>query len=89
MTDQNISDVDLQKIAAKALNDIPTIDASGIVVIAELGFISLKGHVADRQQKADAEVLMRGIRGVKDVFNYLDLRPKGLLSDINLNHNVI
>lgn len=65
------------------------IDSTGISVIAELGFISLNGYVQDKEQRELVERFVREAPGVKDVFNYLSLRPRGIVGDHNLNHNVI
>lgn len=67
----------------------PYIDATGISIIAELGFISLNGYVQDKEQRELVERVIRESPGVKDVFNYLSLKPRGIVGDHNLNHNVI
>lgn len=65
------------------------IDSTGISVIAELGFISLNGYVQDKEQRDLVERFVREAPGVKDVFNYLSLKPRGIVGDHNLNHNVM
>lgn len=84
-----IADEELKLAVEDLLNGDPLIDATGIEVVAELGFISLRGFVQDREQRGKVERLVLSYPGVKDVFNYLSLRPKGLVGDANLPHNVI
>lgn len=84
MTDEEL------KLAVDDLLSIdPFIDSKGISVIAELGFISLNGYVQDNEQRVLVERTVRQFSGVKDVFNYLSLKPRGIVGDHNINHNVI
>jgi osmotically-inducible protein OsmY len=87
MTEMN--DVELKLSIDDLLSSDPHIDSSGIQVKAELGFISLNGFVQDQGQRELVERVVREADGVKDVFNYLSLKPRGLVGDDNLNHNVI
>lgn len=73
-------DAELKLSVEKLLRDEPLIDASGIEVFSELGFINLNGHVQDEEQKKLVEVTVASLHGVKQVFNYLTLKPKGLIS---------
>lgn len=84
-----MTDAELQDYVAGLLESDPLIDAVGINVKAELGFITLSGFVQDNEQRVLVEKTLRELPAVKDVFNYLDLRPKGLVGDHNLPHNVI
>lgn len=83
------SDEELKLAIDDLISGHPLIDSSGITVIAELGFISLNGYVQDKEQRDLIERVVREASGVKDVFNYLSLKPRGIVGDHNLNHNVI
>lgn len=86
---REMSDPELKLAVDDLLSKNPYIDASGIEVSAELGFISLNGYVQDQEQRDLVIKTIQEFEGVKDVFNYLSLRPKGLIGDENLPHNVI
>lgn len=85
-----MSDPALKLAIDDLLSADPLIDSSGIEVTAELGFISLNGYVQDKEQRDLVEKVIREHDAVKDVFNYLSLRPRGIMGgDHNLPHNVI
>lgn len=84
-----LTDEELRLSIVDLLTHDPLIDATGIEVVAELGFINLNGYVQDKAQRDLVERTVRGAPGVKDVFNYLSLRHRGLMGDANLPHNVI
>lgn len=83
------SDPELKMAVDDLLSSNALIDSHGIEVTAELGFISLNGYVQDQEQRDLVVKTVREFSGVKDVFNYLSLRPKGIIGDDNINHNVI
>jgi len=87
MTEMN--DEELKLAIDDLISSDPHIDSTGITVVAELGFISLNGYVQDKEQRELVERKVRGASGVKDVFNYLSLRPRGIVGDHNLDHNII
>lgn len=84
-----MSDEELRLSVEDVITKNPYIDATGIELVSELGFISLNGFVQDQEQRDLVEQTIREIDGVKDVFNYLSLKPRGLVGDQNVNHNVI
>ena len=84
-----MTDEEMKLAISDLISGHPLIDSTGISIIAELGFISLNGFVQDKHQRELAEKVVREATGVKDVFNYLSLKPRGLVGDHNLNHNVI
>ena len=55
----------------EALARHPEIDASEIEVQIENGEVTLRGTVADREQKWRAEDVVAGVYGVRDVYNRL------------------
>ena len=76
-----MTDIELRFLVEERLRTDPTLDANGIEVFSELGFINLNGHVETSDDRAWAESLVRQTPGVIDVFNYLTLMPKGLVGD--------
>jgi osmotically-inducible protein OsmY len=84
-----MTDPELKLAVDDLLSADPLIDSTGIEVKAELGFINLNGYVQDKEQRDLVEKVIRDFNGVKDVFNYLSLRPKGIVGDHNSSHNVI
>ena len=76
-----MTDNELRFLVEERLRTDPTLDADGIEVFSELGFINLNGHVETIDDRAWAESLVRQTPGVKDVFNYLTLEPKGIVDD--------
>ncbi len=84
-----MTDPELKLAIDDLLSRDPYIDSSGIEVTAELGFISLNGYVQDKEQRDLVVKVIKDFDGVKDVFNYLSLRPRGIISDHNHPHNVI
>lgn len=84
-----LTDPELKLAVDDLISGNPLIDSTGITVSAELGFISLNGHVQDHVQRELVEEVVRNFQGVKDVFNYLSLRPRGIVGDSNIPHNVI
>jgi osmotically-inducible protein OsmY len=86
---KEMTDAELKLAIDALLSRDPLIDSTGIEVKAELGFINLNGYVQDKEQRDLAEKVVREFNGVKDVFNYLTLKPKGIMGDSNIPHNVI
>lgn len=86
---QEMSDAELKLAVDDLLTANPFIDARGIEVKAELGFISLNGYVQDQEQRELVVKVISEHAAVKDVFNYLSLRPRGIVGDDNIPHNVI
>lgn len=84
-----MTDPELKLAVDDLLSADPYIDSTGITVSAELGFISLNGYVQDKEQRELVDKTIRAYSGVKDVFNYLSLRPRGIVGDHNIPHNVI
>ncbi len=84
-----MNDNELRILVEQRLRSDPTIDATGIDVVVESGFVNLNGHVETKDDRAWAEALIRQIPEVKDVFNYLSLERKGIVGDTNFNHNMI
>lgn len=84
-----MTDNEIRLLVEDRLRTDPSIDAGNIDVKVELGFVNLNGHVETKDDRAWAEALVRQIPEVKDVFNYLNLVPKGIVGDQNLNHNII
>jgi osmotically-inducible protein OsmY len=84
-----IGDEELKDLVEDRLNHDPTIDVEGIDVKTQLGFVNLFGHVETRDDRKWVEVVVRQVPGVKDVFNYLTLEPKGIVGDHNLDQNII
>lgn len=75
----NAEEKHLKLAVEQLIKQDPLIDGEGIEVESELGFINLKGFVQDLAQKKLVEDTVRAFAGVKDVFNYLTLKPKGLV----------
>jgi osmotically-inducible protein OsmY len=82
------NDQDLKTNVERLIRSEPTVDASNVEVVAELGFVNLNGSVSDEHQKKAIEALVRNNSEAKDVFNYLVVRPTALVGDMNLPHGV-
>lgn len=65
------SDQDIFHEVCEALTDNPRLDASGIEVETENGCVYLKGKVASRSDKREAERSVEFLNGVRDVMNEL------------------
>jgi osmotically-inducible protein OsmY len=51
-------------------------------VVVENGWIKLSGHVDWYFQKEEAEHLLRGLRGVRGVTNFVMVKPRPMASDV-------
>jgi osmotically-inducible protein OsmY len=74
-------DPDIAKDALHALQqrvDVPP----GLAVTVRDGFISLTGNVEWKYQKDAAERAVRYLRGVRGVFNNIDLKPRVVPKDV-------
>lgn len=80
--DFDMNDLELKLAIVTLLEEDPLIDASGIDIKAELGFINLNGYVQDKEQRDLVERVVREATGVQDVFNYLSLRPRGIIGEL-------
>lgn len=67
------SDELLREIICEQLTDDPFIDASEVSVDVELGEVTLRGTVADRQQKYAIEDLVADIAGVNEIHNHVSV----------------
>lgn len=54
--------------------DAVTMDASGIDVRTRNGTVQLSGSVRNAHEKASAEEIARGVQGVRDVRNRIEVR---------------
>jgi hyperosmotically inducible periplasmic protein len=64
------AEVKAQLVAEKTAN------LTRVGVMSSNGAVYLTGTVASAEQRAQAEVLTKGVRGVQRVVNRLDLRPE-------------
>ena len=65
------TDRELQEAAVNALTWYRVVAPGTVVVIAENGYLTLTGLVADMQQRGAAERAVRHLRGVRGVWNAL------------------
>ena len=70
------TDVDLAEAALRALEWDAGIPTDRVDVIVAGGWITLKGEVETRQQREDAERVLRRLTGVKGISNLLAIRPR-------------
>jgi hypothetical protein len=68
------SDERIREDVCDALTWDPDIDASDVTVTVSSGEVTLSGEVDDRPAKRQAEDVIEGIAGVKDVHNQLRAR---------------
>lgn len=74
----------------QALKDDIWVDATDIEVEVKYGYVYLRGMVATRAQKKAAEAAAENVSGVKDIINYLQLKPdRGLIGDMSIKANLI
>lgn len=67
------SDEMLREIICEQLTDDPFIDASDVTVDVERGEVTLRGTVANRQQKYAIEDLVADVTGVNEIHNYVSV----------------
>ena len=70
------TDVELAEAALQALERDAGIPTDRIEIVIAGGWITLKGEVESRQQKEDAERVLRRLTGVKGMTNLLAIRPR-------------
>jgi len=78
---QDRIDPDIAKDALQALKnrvDVPT----GLAVTVRDGYVSLTGKVEWKYQKEAAERAIRYLRGVRGVFNNIELKPQVAPKDV-------
>ena len=76
------TDVDLAEAALRALEWDVGIPTDRIELVVAGGWITLKGEVETRQQKEDAERVLRRLTGVKGISNLLAVRPRATPSPL-------
>ena len=76
------SDSDIASAAANALKWHFSLESSDIQPVVKQGWITLSGHVSYGYQKTIAEGAVRYLRGVKGVFNVIEVRPEVQATDI-------
>jgi osmotically-inducible protein OsmY len=74
-----MTDDQLQEHVKKALDWVPTVDASGIDVSVDRGVVRLRGDVRTRMEQVAAERVAFLVDGVRAVANDVKLRmtPEG------------
>lgn len=70
----NLEDRTLRQGVVDELEFDPSVDASGIGVIASDGIVTLNGHVASFAEKTAAEDAARRVRGVRAIVQEIEVR---------------
>lgn len=70
----NLADRALRQSVIDELEFDPSVDASGIGVIASDGIVTLSGHVVSFAEKAAAEDAARRVRGVRAIAQEIEVR---------------
>jgi osmotically-inducible protein OsmY len=76
------SDSDIASAAASALKWHFALESSDIQPVVKQAWITLSGHVSYGYQKTVAEGAVRYLRGVKGVFNHIEVRPAIKATDV-------
>ncbi len=71
------SDIRIYEDINDALTDDHTLDARDVEVVVSQCRVTLQGTVASRGDRALAEQIARGVAGVRDVNNALEVREPG------------
>jgi osmotically-inducible protein OsmY len=79
------SDPELAREAVAAIKLQLPYAADTIKVIAQSGWITLEGTVEWNYQKTRAEEAVHRIKGVKGVFNYINIKPRASPEDVKKN----
>jgi osmotically-inducible protein OsmY len=74
-TESRRTDTELAEAALRALEQDAGIPTDRIEIVVAGGWITLKGEVDTRQQKEDAERVLRRLTGVTAITNLLAVRP--------------
>jgi osmotically-inducible protein OsmY len=79
------SDQMIHDDVGEALYRSSEVDASNIEVFVERGVVTLKGFVADRDQKKMAEATVENLTGVEDIYNEIRVRgePRSIVQNKN------
>lgn len=74
-TESQRTDTELAEAALRALEQDAGIPTERIEIVVAGGWITLKGEVETRQQREDAERVLRRLTGVTGITNLLAVRP--------------
>ncbi len=72
---ENIDDTNLTAYVKTSLASDKMVNLTRINVQTTNGVVHLAGVVSSDEEKARAEEIVRGVRGVKDVVNNIQVRP--------------
>ena len=86
---QNRSDDELHSDIVAALQIDPAIDAADISVSAKNGNVTLDGVADSHVVKSLSSQIAKSIRGVKEVTNYLKVKPSESRSDEQIRNEVV
>ena len=76
------TDADIAAAAVRALQSDVFIPIDKLDVTVSKGWVTLKGEVEWQFQKDDAEKVIRGLPGVKNVFNSITVKPRVTPQDL-------
>ena len=76
------TDADIAAAAVRALQSDVFIPIDKLDVTVSKGWVTLKGEVEWQFQKEDAEKVVRGLPGVKNVFNNITVKPRVTPQDL-------
>ncbi len=82
------SDVKLKREVEDALLNDPATDSYEVSVQAENGYITLNGSVESWQEKKISEYVAKGVIGVKEVINNIDINYATTRSDIDIEADI-
>lgn len=71
--DSSVSDQMIFEAVCDSLTDNPFVDATGIEVAVSQGVVYLRGYIANRNQKREAQEAIEFLEGVRDVMNELKI----------------
>ena len=66
-----LTDTDLAKTVLHALESEHALDAKGISIVVDDGWLTLEGEVAEEKQKLNAEKTVRDLSGIRGVTNQI------------------
>jgi hypothetical protein len=69
-----VSDQRIFEAACESLKESPFVDAFEIEVAVNKGVIYLRGHIANRNQKREAQQAVEHLKGVRDIMNELKIK---------------
>lgn len=73
--DQQVADSNLTTAVGTKLSLDPEIDRYRIDIDTVNGVVTLRGSVANADQRSDAERIVEGSEGVREVVNHLEIEP--------------